>query len=405
MSKEQITPIVAIVGRPNTGKSSLFNRLTRTRQALVDNWPGVTRDRLYGQAVHGNHCFTFIDTGGFDPPADQNFSAQIHAQIELAIAEADAIIFLTDGRQGLNPLDEEISRRLRRYGKPLLLAVNKTDNPGQEDAAFYQLSCQQTHFISAAHGYGIGALLDALAAHLPSSCRGEKENCRDGEEETPVAETQLRVSFLGRPNVGKSSLLNALTGSQRAVVSDIPGTTRDALDTPFTMGGQEYLLIDTAGIRRTKDPIESIGVEKSRAAADSADLILRVLDAAPKNAPAPADNEIIVINKCDSGKSGASDGVVCVSAKNGFGIDVLLRTMEERINDATTWAENDFVANERARAHLERAVAELDKAGAASADLQAEHITAAADEIGLVLGFIGSDEIYDSVFGQLCLGK
>jgi GTP-binding protein len=251
-----MTPIVAIVGRPNTGKSTLFNRLTRSRQALVDDLPGVTRDRLYGVVVHDDRRFNLIDTGGFDPPADQAFAAEVHAQIELALAEADLVLFLADGKAGLSPADQEVARRLRRVDKPVIYAVNKVDGAEKEDAAqeFQALGVERLHFVSAAHGYGIRDLLEDILDHLPPE--EEPETLAEGDQPPPPP---VRVALLGRPNVGKSSLLNALVGGPRVVVSDVPGTTRDAIDTPITRDGQEYVLIDTAGMAqrdsRTREPV------------------------------------------------------------------------------------------------------------------------------------------------------
>ena len=279
---ESTTPIIAIIGRPNVGKSTLFNRLTKTRQALVDNLPGVTRDRLYGQAAYEGRPFTIIDTGGFNPPADQAFAEQVHIQIDLAMSEADAIIFLTDGRAGLNPLDEEIAEKLRRANKPLILAVNKIDGPSQEDQAqeFYRLAFTHAHFISAAHGYGVADMLDDLINLLPPYEEAEDDFSEEDDEEG--FRGGLRVSLLGRPNVGKSSLLNALTKSNRAVVSDVPGTTRDALDTPFTHNGQEYLLIDTAGIRRKAridTQLERASIFRSLRAIERSHVVCLLIDA------------------------------------------------------------------------------------------------------------------------------
>ncbi|MEW5911681.1 MAG: ribosome biogenesis GTPase Der [Thermodesulfobacteriota bacterium] len=265
--------IVAIVGRPNVGKSTLFNRLTRTRRALVDDLPGVTRDRLYGRAEAEGRVFTLVDTGGFDPPADQEFAAEVHAQIELALAEADLILCLTDGRAGLSPLDQEVARRLRRTKKPVIWAVNKVDNPAQEDAAaeFYALGADRLHFISAAHGRGINGLLEDILAQLPPEAA-----------EAGLEEEAVRVALVGRPNVGKSSLLNALTGQPRAVVSAVPGTTRDAVDTPLNVGGRDYVLIDTAGIRRqgrVQRGLEKASVFRSLRAVERAHVAVVLIDA------------------------------------------------------------------------------------------------------------------------------
>jgi len=276
-----VTPIIAIVGRPNVGKSTLFNRLTRSRQALVDDLPGVTRDRLYGVVAADERRFNLVDTGGFDPPADQAFAGPVHAQIELAIEEADAILFLADGRAGLSPLDAEVVRRLRRAEKPVIYAVNKVDGPEHEDAAqeFQALGVDELHFISAAHGWGVRDLVAAILARFPAE--PEAPEPEDGQApEAPAG--PVRVALLGRPNVGKSSLLNALVGGPRVVVSDVPGTTRDAIDTPFSLDGRDYVLIDTAGIRRqgrVDTGLEKAGVFRSLRAVERSHVVVAVLDA------------------------------------------------------------------------------------------------------------------------------
>lgn len=273
-----MTPIVAIVGRPNVGKSTLFNRLTRSRQALVDDLPGVTRDRLYGNVLSDGRSFRLVDTGGFDPPADQAFAQEVLAQIRLALAEADLILFLADGKAGLNPQDGEVVNLLRRSGKPVIHAVNKVDGPEKEDAAqeFQALGVDNLHFVSAAHGYGVRDLLANILDLLPPET--EEEGLPDEDQPPPT----VRVALLGRPNVGKSSLLNALVGAPRVVVSDVPGTTRDAIDTPLSLDDKEYLLIDTAGIRRqgrVERGIEKAGVFRSLRAVERAHVVVAVIDA------------------------------------------------------------------------------------------------------------------------------
>jgi len=269
-----MTPIVAIVGRPNVGKSTLFNRLTKSRQALVDDLPGVTRDRLYGQVETPEGSFTLVDTGGFDPPADQDFAHEVHHQIRLALEEADLVLFLTDGRAGLSPLDHEVADALRRTQKPVILAVNKVDGPKAELEAmeFAALALEPMHFISAAHGRGVGDLLDDILAALPPT--QAPPEAEDGD--------QVRITLLGRPNVGKSSLLNALVGAPRVVVSQVAGTTRDAIDTPLSLDGKDYLLIDTAGIRRqgrVERGLEKAGVFRALRTLERAHLAVVVVDA------------------------------------------------------------------------------------------------------------------------------
>jgi GTP-binding protein len=234
--------MVAIVGRPNVGKSTLFNRLTRSRQAIVDDLPGVTRDRLFGQVKHAGRRFTVVDTGGFAPAADEDFADAVHAQIELAVEEADAVVCLLDGRAGLVPDDQEVINRLRRFAGPVLYVVNKVDGPEQEWRLddFWRLGVDDLVGVSAAHGYGVREVLRFLVENLP-------EKRAEADEEEP---DRIRVAVVGRPNAGKSSLINRLVGAPRMVVSQVPGTTRDATDTDLEFDGTAYTLIDTAGLRR-----------------------------------------------------------------------------------------------------------------------------------------------------------
>ncbi len=232
-------PLVALIGRTNVGKSTLFNRFTRESRALVDDRPGVTRDRLYGSVTWEDHSFLLIDTGGFGGTED-NLSDQVRRQAELAAAEADLILFLVDGRQEIQPDDLEVGHFLRRSGKPLLLVINKMDSPKQEALLpeFFRFGLTPFYPISAQHGLGLDSLLEAIIDHLPQ------------ENDTAEPYPGIRVAVLGRPNVGKSSFINRILGEDRLLVSDSPGTTRDAIDTPLTWDGRPYVLIDTAGIRR-----------------------------------------------------------------------------------------------------------------------------------------------------------
>jgi GTP-binding protein len=233
-------PIIAIVGRPNVGKSALFNRLVGTRQAIVDPTPGVTRDRLYADADWRGQVFTLIDTGGFEPLLEEEIPRKVRDQAEQAIAEADLIVFVVDGKAGLLATDIEVAAILRRTQKPLLLAVNKLDHREHEPhmAEFYALGIEPLLPISAEHGRGVGELLDALVERLP------------GAQAAMTPAQAIRVAVVGRPNVGKSTLVNALLGTPRLIVSPVPGTTRDAVDTLVTWGTQTFVLIDTAGVRR-----------------------------------------------------------------------------------------------------------------------------------------------------------
>jgi GTP-binding protein len=267
--------VVAIVGRPNVGKSTLFNRLTGTRKAIVRDTPGVTRDRLHGTCEFGGWRATVIDTGGLDPTSDEPLTAQVRKQVLAAIAEADALVFVVDGREGLTPFDQEVARLLRRVSKPVVVAVNKVDAKGREAAAseVYSLGMDPVVLVSAEHGRGVAELIEALAARLPAASGGA-----DAEETGP-----LRIAVVGRPNVGKSSLVNAIAGQERVVVHAEPGTTRDAVDTLVTVEGRPYMIVDTAGLRRkgrTEGALDKLSAVMARRSLERADLALVVLDAA-----------------------------------------------------------------------------------------------------------------------------
>ncbi|MEA2039741.1 MAG: ribosome biogenesis GTPase Der [Thermodesulfobacteriota bacterium] len=235
-----MAPTIVIVGRPNVGKSTLFNRLSKSRDALVDNQPGVTRDRLYAQIYYEGFPLILVDTGGFDDLRQDPLLGKVRVQVERAIMDADRVIFMVDGRQGVMPADQEIADIVRRSQKEAFLAVNKTDGPEHDHLThdFYSLGFKSVHAISAGHGYGIRSFMDDVIRDLP------KSEIRKGDD------NQIRVAILGRPNVGKSSLVNRILGLDRMVVSELPGTTRDTVDTLFHYHGNEYMLIDTAGIRR-----------------------------------------------------------------------------------------------------------------------------------------------------------
>ncbi|MDD6018685.1 MAG: ribosome biogenesis GTPase Der [Christensenellales bacterium] len=265
-------PLVAIVGRPNVGKSTLFNKIVGKRIAIVEDTPGVTRDRIYADAEWLNYKFTLIDTGGIEPESEDIIAKQMRRQAELAIETANVIIFIVDGRAGITAADEEVADMLRRCKKPIVLVVNKVDHPKFEESIydFYSLGIGTPISISAEQGLGIGDMLDEVVAGF--SAMG------DDEEEHSIG-----IAVVGRPNVGKSSLVNALLGEERTIVSNVPGTTRDAIDSPFTYGGKDYTLIDTAGIRRKRaiedETVERYSVIRSLAAIRRCDIALIVVDA------------------------------------------------------------------------------------------------------------------------------
>jgi len=272
-----LKPTIVLVGRPNVGKSTLFNRLTRSRDAIVADMPGLTRDRHYGEGRLGDRPFIVVDTGGLEPVAKDGIFSEMAKQALAALAEADIAIFIVDGRAGLTPQDRRITEQLRASQSRVVLAVNKVEgmDPDIAVAEFHELGLGDPHPISAAHGEGIGALLEAALAQVPGA--GE----RDAEEEAEP-EGVPRVAIVGRPNVGKSTLINALLGEERVIAFDEPGTTRDPIQVRFRRGDRDYVLIDTAGLRRRGkvfETVEKFSVIKTLQAIDSANVVILLLDA------------------------------------------------------------------------------------------------------------------------------
>jgi GTPase len=264
-------PIVAIVGRPNVGKSTFFNRITRSRDAIVDDFPGVTRDRNYGDATWNDVVFTLVDTGGFLSDDKDDFANEIRFQVLLAIEDADVIILLLDGKAGISPYDRDIIEILRTTEKPVFYAVNKIDGLEQETNLydFYSLGIKKLYPVSAEHRYGVHDFLDDLILAFP-------------KYDSVQTEDMIKLAVVGRPNVGKSSLINRILGEKRLLVSDIPGTTRDAIDSVCNIDGKPYLLIDTAGIRRkgkVSKKIEKFSIIKALRSLDRCDVALIVMDA------------------------------------------------------------------------------------------------------------------------------
>ena len=264
--------MIAIVGRPNVGKSTLFNRIAGWKKAIVADEPGVTRDRNYADVEREGKSFTMIDTGGFEPASKDDIFAQMREQCELAMEEADLILFVMDGKEGLTPTDREISDILRRQGKPVFYVVNKIDAPKHEEKIFefYELGVDPVYPISAEHGHGIENLMDEVTGVLPASAEGERDR------------KEIRVTIVGRPNVGKSSLINRLLGYKRVIVNEIPGTTRDPIDTFFERDGKRYVFVDTAGIRRKSRislRLEKYSIVEVFRTIDRSDVALLLLDA------------------------------------------------------------------------------------------------------------------------------
>lgn len=268
---EAATSVVAIVGRPNVGKSALFNRMVRGRVAIVEDVPGTTRDRLYGDVEWRGRVFRLVDTGGLDLEARGSLSDQVRRQVQVAVDEAAVILFVVDSSQGVTAGDWEVADVLRRTAKPVLTLANKAESRARQEGTveFYELGLGQPLSVSAQHGTGVADLLDLLIDILPPAAAAEEAKA-------------LRVAIVGRPNVGKSLLLNAILGEERAIVSEVPGTTRDSVDTPFEYLGQRLVLVDTAGIRRrghVEEGVERHAVLRARRAVERADVALLVLEA------------------------------------------------------------------------------------------------------------------------------
>lgn len=265
-------PTIVLVGRPNVGKSTLFNRLTKTRAALVHDLPGLTRDRHYGHGKVGDRPYLVVDTGGFEPVAQSGILFKMAQQTLRAVDEADAVIFLVDGRSGLTPQDKLIADRLRRSGRPVYLAVNKTEGMPRDQAVaeFYELGLGEPYAISGAHGEGVRALMDLILQSFPAAA------------EESVQDDHPKIAIVGRPNVGKSTLVNTLVGEERVIAFDQPGTTRDSIYVDFEYSGRKYTLIDTAGVRRkgrVLDAVEKFSVIKTLQAIEDANVVVLVLDA------------------------------------------------------------------------------------------------------------------------------
>jgi GTP-binding protein len=344
-------PTLVLVGRPNVGKSTLFNRLTRTRAALVADLPGLTRDRHYGRARVGERPFLVVDTGGFEPVAKDGILHEMAKQTRQAIAEADAVVFLVDARQGLTPQDRSIADLLRRSGRPVVLAANKAEGLAPDRAAneFYELGLGEPRPISSAHGDNVGALAELALSLVPAAA---------GESEAPAADAAtIKVAIIGRPNVGKSTLVNTLLGEERVIAFDQPGTTRDSIYLDFERSGRHYTLIDTAGVRRrgkVLEAVEKFSVIKTLQAIEDANVVVLLFDAEQGISEQDAHLAgyiveagralVVAVNKWDAVPVGQRDDVKrdldrkaaflafashhFISARDGRGVPGLLRSVD-----------------------------------------------------------------------------
>ncbi|TFW20049.1 ribosome biogenesis GTPase Der [Massilia arenosa] len=352
-------PVIALVGRPNVGKSTLFNRLTRSRDALVADLPGLTRDRHYGEGRIGERPFLVIDTGGFEPVAKEGIMKEMAAQTKQAVAEADVVLFIVDGRQGLTPHDKTITDFLRRQGRTVLLVVNKSEGMKYTSvtADFYELGMGDPYVISAAHGDGVHDLVgEALDAAFASRAADE--------EELEPEQQGIKLAIVGRPNVGKSTLVNTLLGEERVIAFDMPGTTRDSIEIPFEREGKHYTLIDTAGIRRRGkvfEAIEKFSVVKTLQSISEANVVLLLLDARQDVSEQDAHIAgfilesgralVVAVNKWDGLQSDQRDQVKMdldrkldflgfakthfISALKGTGIDQMMKSVNAAYAAAT----------------------------------------------------------------------
>ena len=387
-------PVVALVGRPNVGKSTLFNRLTKTRDALVADFPGLTRDRRYGQATHDENNFIVVDTGGIDG-TEEGIDVEMAEQSLKAIEEADVVLFLVDARAGVTAADEAIAAHLRKQDKPVFLAVNKVDGIDADSysAEFYSLALGELHQIAAAHGRGVGALLDRalipvieqLAEEMAQELaleRGEAEEeveyyfdepeydengdpiDTNDEDAIPFEDAPIKFALIGRPNVGKSTLTNRMLGEERVVVYDMPGTTRDSVYIPMTRNEQDYVIIDTAGVRRRgriKQAIEKFSVVKTLQAIEDANVVVLILDAREGISDQDLSllgfalnagrSIVIAVNKWDGLDQGVKDDVKreldrrlgfidfarlhFISALHGTGVGHLYESINEAYRSAT----------------------------------------------------------------------
>jgi GTP-binding protein len=352
-------PVIALVGRPNVGKSTLFNRMTRSRDALVADLPGLTRDRHYGEGRMGERPFLVIDTGGFEPVAKEGIMHEMALQTKQAVAEADVVMFIVDGRQGLTPHDKTITDFLRKSGRKVMLVVNKSEGMKYTSvtAEFYELGMGDPYVISAAHGDGV---LD-----LVNEAIDEAATLRPQEEaEFDPADYGVKIALIGRPNVGKSTLINTLVGEQRVIAFDMPGTTRDSIEVPFEKGGKHYTLIDTAGIRRRGkvfEAVEKFSVVKTLQSISEANVVVLMLDAQADIAESDAHIAgfiletgralVVAVNKWDGLTSDQRDQVKndidrkldflsfaetkFISALKGTGINHLMKSIDTAYAAAT----------------------------------------------------------------------
>ena len=410
-------PIVAIVGRPNVGKSMLFNKLIGKRLSIVEDTPGVTRDRIYGETDWNGRSFTLIDTGGIEPRTDDQILSFMRDQAQIAIENATVIIFLTDVRTGLTASDQEVANMLLRSRKPVVLAVNKADQVGRENPdvyEFYNLGLGDPIAVSAVHGHGTGDLLDACLQYFPPE---------DEEEEDSDV---IQVAIIGKPNVGKSSLTNRILGQQRVIVSNVAGTTRDTVEEKVQVGHVLLRLCDTAGLRESDDPIERLGVERSRSAMEEAELILVLWDSS-----VPATEEdgallrravelaptILVNTKGDLPSAPVPflnldpmPPVVTLSSKTGQGLSELEGAVAALFPKPEDVPYGQLLTNQRQEEAAHRASQAVARAREAleagvTPDALLTDVEQAMAALGELTGRTVREDITSRIFQRFCVGK
>ena len=411
-------PVVAIVGRPNVGKSTLFNVLAGEMISIVKDTPGVTRDRIYADVTWLDKEFTMIDTGGIEPESKDIILAQMREQAQIAIDTADVIIFITDVRQGLVDADSKVADMLRRSGKPVVLAVNKVDSFEKfmpDVYEFYNLGIGDPVPVSAASRLGIGDMLDAVIAHFPEHEAEEKE------DERP------RVAIVGKPNVGKSSLLNCLLRENRAIVTNIPGTTRDTLEEDIVIGNILLHLIDTAGIRETENEIESIGIKKTKESLEKADFVIIVLDSSKELSKEDYEildlcknsTGVVLVNKSDLQQTLSMQeirnlsvkDVISFSAAKGDGLDELESYIKRQFIESKIEEKDDlYITNARQKEALVQTKDSLEKVLESiefgmPEDLYAIDLTNAYESLGKIIGETLEEDIINKIFKDFCMGK
>ena len=411
-------PTVAIIGKPNVGKSTFFNYIVGSRISIVEDTPGVTRDRVYAETNWRGREFTVIDTAGIEPESEDIIISQMREQAKIAIEIADVIIFLTDVKQGVTAADQEIALMLKKSKKPVVLVCNKADNMSRdknEIYEFYNLGIGEPYPISAANALGIGDVLDAIFEKLPEKKAGEDEDDR------------IRVAVIGKPNVGKSSLLNCLLRENRAIVTNIPGTTRDTLEEDIVIGNILLHLIDTAGIRETENEIESIGIKKTKESLEKADFVIIVLDSSKELSKEDYEildlcknsTGVVLVNKSDlqqtlsmqeicnlSGKD-----VISFSAAKGDGLDELESYIKRQFIESKIEEKDDlYITNARQKEALVQTKDSLEKVLESiefgmPEDLYAIDLTNAYESLGKIIGETLEEDIINKIFKDFCMGK